>query len=206
MQKTLLLFVILFLTFEGVAQKKKKFDYLVTIQTSYGNIEMILFDETPKHKENFLKLSREGYYDSTLFHRVLDNFMIQGGDPNSKPSGDASKIGFGNPGYTVPAEFVAKYKHDRGMLAAARKGDRLNPSRASSGSQFYIVQSEKGAHHLDGAYTVFGKVLKGMSVVDSIAHQQVNAKGLPLEEIYILVNVEKMKVKKFSKLYNYTFE
>jgi cyclophilin family peptidyl-prolyl cis-trans isomerase len=115
-------------------------DFLVTIKTEVGEMKAILYDETPQHKANFLKLINEGYYDSLLFHRVMQGFMIQGGDPNSKNSEPGSRLGSGGPGYTVPAEFVPRFFHEKGALSAARSPDRVNPERASSGSQFYIVQ------------------------------------------------------------------
>ncbi|MGB0523039.1 MAG: peptidylprolyl isomerase [Flammeovirgaceae bacterium] len=181
-------------------KKKSKFDYIFTISTQFGDIELILFDETPIHKENFFKLTKEGFYDSCTFHRVLDNFMIQGGDPNSKPNGNG-RVGTGGPGYTLDAEFNTKFQHDKGMLAAARMPDRINKERKSSGSQFYIVQNEKGAHHLDGSYTIFGKVIKGIEVVDQIATQKVNAKGKPSEPIYMKVNYTRLKKKNITKMY-----
>jgi peptidyl-prolyl cis-trans isomerase B (cyclophilin B) len=113
---------------------------VVTIKTSYGDMVAILYNETPKHKENFLKLVDQKYYDSTLFHRVMDGFMIQGGDPDSKKAEPGQMLGQGGPGYTVPAEFNPKFYHDKGALAAARLSDEQNPTKESSGSQFYIVQ------------------------------------------------------------------
>lgn len=115
----------------------------VVIVTEYGNIELELYDKTPLHKENFIKLVKEGYYDGTLFHRVIKDFMIQGGDPDSKNAAKGARLGMGGPEYTVPAEFVPEYIHKRGALSAARKGDQVNPEKASSGSQFYIVQGKK---------------------------------------------------------------
>lgn len=113
---------------------------LVRISTTLGDIVVRLYDETPQHRDNFLKLAREGYYDGTLFHRVIKNFMIQGGDPDSKGAPAGQQLGSGGPGYTVPAEFVyPQYFHKRGVLSAARQADQVNPERRSSGSQFYIV-------------------------------------------------------------------
>ena len=113
---------------------------MVRISTNLGDIVVRLYDETPEHRDNFLKLAREGYYDSTLFHRVIKDFMIQGGDPDSKGAPAGQQLGSGGPGYTVPAEFVyPKYFHKRGVLSAARQADQVNPERRSSGSQFYIV-------------------------------------------------------------------
>lgn len=111
----------------------------VTIKTTEGDITVRLYDETPRHRDNFLKLAQEGYYNGTLFHRVIKNFMIQGGDPNSKGAPAGVQLGTGGPGYTIPAEIQPQFIHKRGALAAARQGDEVNPERASSGSQFYIV-------------------------------------------------------------------
>jgi len=111
----------------------------VTIKTTEGDITVRLYDETPRHRDNFLKLAQDGYYNGTLFHRVIKNFMIQGGDPNSKGAPAGVQLGTGGPGYTIPAEIQSQFIHKRGALAAARQGDEVNPERASSGSQFYIV-------------------------------------------------------------------
>jgi peptidyl-prolyl cis-trans isomerase B (cyclophilin B) len=112
----------------------------IKINTTEGEIIVRLYDETPKHRDNFIKLAKEGYYDGTLFHRVIKDFMIQGGDPNSKDAPAGKMLGTGGPGYTVPAEFVyPQLFHKRGALSAARQGDEVNPNRESSGSQFYIV-------------------------------------------------------------------
>ena len=115
-------------------------DFLVTIATDLGEMKAILYDQTPLHKENFLKLAREGFYDGVLFHRVINGFMIQGGDPDSKTATPDQRLGAGGPGYKVPAEFVPNLYHVKGALSAARQADQVNPSRASSGSQFYVVQ------------------------------------------------------------------
>ncbi len=115
----------------------------VKIETTEGNIVVELYNETPKHRDNFIKLAQEGMYDSTLFHRVIRSFMIQAGDPDSKNAADTAMLGSGDVGYTIPAEFVPKFFHKRGALAAARQGDNVNPERASSGCQFYIVTGRK---------------------------------------------------------------
>ena len=115
----------------------------VKIETTMGNIVVELYNETPKHRDNFIKLAKEGVYDSTLFHRVIKAFMIQAGDPDSKTANDTAQLGGGDVGYTVPAEFVPKFFHKKGALAAARMGDDVNPERASSGCQFYIVTGKK---------------------------------------------------------------
>ena len=126
----------------SAAQSNKK-QTTVLLSTSYGDIKMVLYNETPKHRDNFIKLVKEGFYDSTLFHRVIQNFMIQGGDPESKNAKPGQMLGNGGPGYTVPAEFNPKFIHKKGALAAARQGDGVNPKKESSGSQFYIVQGKK---------------------------------------------------------------
>lgn len=115
----------------------------VKIETTLGNIVVELYNETPKHRDNFIKLAKEGVYDSTLFHRVIRQFMVQAGDPESKTASDTAQLGGGDVGYTVPAEFVSKFFHKKGALAAARMGDDVNPERASSGCQFYIVTGRK---------------------------------------------------------------
>lgn len=115
----------------------------VKIETTLGDIVVELYNETPKHRDNFIKLAKEGVYDSTLFHRVIRQFMVQAGDPESKTATDTAQLGGGDVGYTVPAEFVSKFFHKKGALAAARMGDDVNPERASSGCQFYIVTGRK---------------------------------------------------------------
>ena len=178
-----------------VTKKDRKKDVL--LQTNYGDIVVRLSDSTPLHRDNFLKLVKTHYYDSVLFHRVIKNFMIQGGDPNSRHAKPGESLGEGGPGYTIPAEFRATLFHKKGVIAAARDN---NPEKASSGSQFYIVQGKiftdagldsvetyrlkgrkipaeqrevyktvGGTPHLDQGYTVFGEVVRGLDVVDKIA-------------------------------------
>ena len=125
------------LSLTGCTQKK---DHVVTIKTKFGDMVAILYDETPKHKENFIKLAKEHYYDSLSFHRIIEGFMIQGGDPDSKRAKPGQRLGNGGPGYTVEAEINPKFFHEKGALSAARLSDQVNPTKASSGSQFYIVQ------------------------------------------------------------------
>lgn len=189
---------------------------LVEIQTNYGNMVVELFDETPKHRDNFFKLAEAGFYDDLLFHRVIDGFMIQGGDPNSRDAKAGTQLGSGGPGYKVPAEFHEGLVHTKGMLAAARQGDQVNPERASSGSQFYIVQGKKmsaneiasmerrmgitysdeqkqayiehgGTPFLDGQYTVFGRVISGMEVIDKIAQVQTDRGNRPVDNVTMKV-------------------
>ncbi|HEY9046368.1 MAG TPA: peptidylprolyl isomerase, partial [Ohtaekwangia sp.] len=140
MNRSLLLVLLISIITSSCAQEK---DYVVTIKTKYGDMVAILYDETPKHKQNFIKLAKEHFYDSLLFHRIIEGFMIQGGDPDSKKAGKGQMLGRGGPGYTVDAEITPKYFHEKGALSAARLSNEQNPSRASSGSQFYIVQGSK---------------------------------------------------------------
>lgn len=182
-----------------VVVKKKDRKKDVLIATSMGNMLIRLSDSTPLHRDNFLKLVKQKYYDSVLFHRVINNFMIQAGDPDSKNAPPGEALGEGGPGYTVPAEFRTTLFHKKGVIAAAREGDQVNPLKASSGSQFYITQGRKfsdagldsletyrlkrkvpadqreiyktlgGTPHLDQGYTVFGEVIDGLDVIDKIA-------------------------------------
>ena len=197
--------------------KKQKIEDMtkVLIKTSLGDITIALYDATPEHKKNFLKLVDEKYYDNVLFHRIIQGFMIQTGDPNSKTAKAGQQLGNGGPGYTIPAEFVQGCYHKRGAVAAARMGDNVNPQKASSGSQFYIVDGQKftdmdlmnisrqygiqfteeqkevyktqgGAPFLDNNYTVFGEVVTGMDVVDNIAAQQKDRFDRPINDIKII--------------------
>ena len=156
------------------------------IETSLGTIKVRLYADTPKHRENFAKLAFDGYFDGLLFHRVISDFMIQGGDPLTRNIENQPKFGTGGPGYQIPAEIVAGHHHKKGALAAARKGDMANPMKESSGSQFYIVQSETGCRHLDGEYTIFGETIDGFAVIDKIAAVQTDGRGLPLEPVKII--------------------
>ena len=283
MTRTITLLFSLILLSTSCAQDKK--DFVVTMKTSYGDMVAILYDETPQHKANFIKLAKEHYFDSTLFHRVIPNFMIQGGDPKSKNAKPGERLGMDGPSYTIPAEFNTNLFHEKGALSAARTE---NPEKASSGSQFYVVQGavlspadvenmkydqvklmgglrkmfesptykplldslnqlyysgdmqayqrriielaprvekatgtkvskefseEKrkayttvgGAPHLDGEYTVFGKVIKGIDVVDKIAAVQRDANERPLEDVRIYISVEEMSKKKIAKEYGYIY-
>ena len=154
--------------------------------TSMGNIRIKLYKETPQHRDNFVKLVRKGYYNGLLFHRVINGFMVQAGDPFTRDTTKVDLYGSGGPNYTIPAEIVPEFHHKKGAIAAARRGDSVNPQRASSGSQFYIVQDEQGCRHLDGEYTIFGEVIDGLGVVDNIAGVETNARGLPLYPINII--------------------
>ncbi len=211
---TLMLFLI---NFTVIAQEKSKTSTkIVVISTQLGDIKLKLYDETPLHRDNFIKLVNEHYFDSTLFHRVINKFMIQGGDPDSKRALSGAMLGNGGPSYTIPAEFVPTLIHKKGVLAAAREGDMINPQKASSGSQFYIVQgkvftteeldmlskrmgksftSEQiktyttigGTPHLDGSYTVFGEVISGWDVIDKIAAVATDQNNRPKEDIRMFV-------------------
>lgn len=154
--------------------------------TNMGTIRIKLYSGTPKHRENFAKLALEGYYDGMLFHRVINGFMIQGGDPLSKDPDMVASYGTGGPGYTVPAEFVKEYTHKKGALAAARRGDAANPEKASSGSQFYLVQDAGACAALDGDYTVFGETISGIDVIDKIAAVKTGARDLPVNPVQIV--------------------
>jgi peptidyl-prolyl cis-trans isomerase B (cyclophilin B) len=282
-----LLSILFFVTLiTGCSQDKD--DYIVTIKTRFGDMKAVLYDETPLHKDNFIKLAEKNYLDSTLFHRVMPGFMIQGGDPDSKKAQAGQQLGQGGPGYTVPAEINPKLYHEKGALSAARLGDAQNPKKESSGSQFYIVQgrvmdpteaeslkydqnalmtglgqmfrsnqyptlfdslnriyssgdmqtyqtmlyalaprvekitgmkvfraidpekvklytSVGGTPHLDGDYTIFGKVIKGLDVLDKIAAVPRDQAERPFEDIRMVVRVEKMSRKKIEKEFGYKF-
>ena len=188
----------------------------VLIETSMGNMTVMLYDDTPLHRDNFVKLAESGFYEGLLFHRVINNFMIQAGDPMSKNAAPNARLGNGGPGYTIPAEIVyPTHFHKKGALAAARTGDNVNPKRESSGSQFYIVQGQKytdmkldqfekalgktftnkerdayvtvgGTPHLDNQYTVFGEVVEGLGVVDKIAAVETAPGDRPVEDVKII--------------------
>jgi cyclophilin family peptidyl-prolyl cis-trans isomerase len=284
-KRTYSLFLVIFLSITVCSAQGKGKDYLIHIKTEYGEMIAILFDETPKHKANFVKLAREHYYDSLLFHRVIDGFMIQGGDPDSKKAEPGKRLGTGGPGYTIDAEILPQYFHERGALSAARLGDQQNPTRASSGSQFYVVDgkvtsldilkldeqklnpliqkyfqdpankpvfdsvrafvmaqdmdgyqkymakirprienatggnaektltSERikayttvgGTPQLDDTYTVFGKVIKGLDVLDKIAAEPKDKADRPLKDIRMTITVEEKSRKKISKEFGYKY-
>jgi peptidyl-prolyl cis-trans isomerase B (cyclophilin B) len=156
---------------------------VVLLQTTMGDIKVKLYNETPLHRDNFIKLVEEGYYDGLLFHRVIKDFMIQGGDPNSKNAQPGQMLGNGGPNYTIPAEIFPQITHKKGSLAAARDN---NPQKASSGSQFYIVHNDNGTPHLDGLYTVFGETIEGFDVIDKIATVQTAVANRPVEDVKII--------------------
>lgn len=159
---------------------------ILLIQTSMGDITIQLYKETPLHRDNFVKLVRSGFYNGLLFHRIIPGFMIQGGDPFTKDLAKEAQFGTGGPGYTIPAEIVEGKTHKKGALAAARRGDSVNPNRESSGSQFYLVQDEEGCSHLNGQYTIFGETLSGLEVIDAISAVERNARDLPLNPVKII--------------------
>lgn len=189
---------------ESLAKSKPRKDTIVTISTQFGDMVVVLFEEAPRHKANFLKLAKDGFYNNTAFHRIINDFMIQGGDKNSKDE-DKTNDGAGDVGYQIPAEFNPQLKHVRGALAAARQGDFVNPKRESSGSQFYIVENHAGTPHLDNQYTVFGQVISGLDVIDKIAEQPKDARDRPLTDIRMTMKVEKLKKKKITKRYGYSY-
>lgn len=156
------------------------------IITSMGVIKIKLYSQTPKHRENFAKLAFDGFYDGILFHRVINGFMIQAGDPLTKDAANADRFGTGGPGYTVPAEFIPEYRHKKGALAAARRGDAANPMKESSGSQFYLVQDEYACSQLDGEYTVFGETIEGIDIIDKIAAVETGLRDRPVQDVKII--------------------
>lgn len=275
--RALIFFLLAISTWLGGCAAEK--DYLVTVRTKFGDMKVVLYDATPLHKENFIKLARSGAYDSTTFHRVIKDFMVQGGDVNAKEEDDPID-------YTIPAEFNDTLIHEKGALSAARMPDQINPEKESSGSQFYIVHgrpfteeeinamvynqkltilqklfmqmlekpeyanlkqemlelqrggnyaqmqekimasedliekefgnipdlefteqqiktytTKGGAPHLDRGYTVFGKVVEGLPVIDSIANVPTGPNDKPVQEVYIKMEVEEVKKKELSRKY-----
>lgn len=161
------------------------------IVTNLGTIKVRLFSDTPRHRDNFEKLALSGYYDSLLFHRVINGFMIQGGDPFTRDTSKVEMYGQGGPNYTIPAEMrnqsgAPLHRHAMGALAAARRGDLANPFKESSGSQFYIVQNPDNCVHLDGEYTVFGETVSGFNVIDKIASVKTDRYDRPLSDVRII--------------------
>ena len=159
---------------------------LFDIVTNFGTIRVKLYADTPLHRENFAKLAFSGFYDGILFHRVINGFMIQVGDPLTKDPDKKDLWGTGGPGYTIPAEILPEHNHKKGALAAARRGDAANPLRESSGSQFYIVQDAATCAQLDGQYTVFGETVDGLKIVDDIAAVETGARDCPVQTIKII--------------------
>ncbi len=213
MKKLFTLFILL-ITVTAAFAKPPKNQY-VRIKTTYGECIIRLYNETPQHRDNFIKLAKKGFYNGTLFHRVIQDFMIQGGDPDSKNAKPNVELGNGDVGYTIPAEFRDSLFHKKGVLAAARDD---NPKKASSGCQFYIVQGKRmtdtminkaekrsgrkipewqrqyyrtvgGVPHLDGNYTVYGEVVAGLDMVDLIAAVKKDANDRPLVDVPMTVEV-----------------
>ena len=166
---------------ENTVNQEPQFD----IVTTHGTMRVKLYSKTPKHRDNFVKLVNEKYYDGIRFHRVIEGFMIQTGDPFSKDTTLINRWGQGGPNYTIPAEFVSEYWHKKGALAAARKGDIANPTKSSSGSQFYIVHDENSCLHLDGQYSIFGEVIEGLDIIDKIATVPTDMYDRPYEDVII---------------------
>ena len=155
------------------------------IVTSMGTIRVKLYKDTPKHRDNFTKLALSHFYDDVLFHRVIDGFIIQGGDPFTRDTSRVEEWGEGGPGYTIDAEIVPAHRHLRGTLAAARRGNLANPMKESSGSQFYLVQDSTNCKHLNGEYTVFGETIGGLNVIDRIARVQTDRLDRPVRPVVI---------------------
>jgi peptidyl-prolyl cis-trans isomerase B (cyclophilin B) len=191
----------------------------VSLTTSEGTIKILLFDATPKHRDNFIKLVKEGFYNDLLFHRVIKGFMVQGGDPTSKNAELTKALGFNGPGYQVPAEFKNDVVHVKGAIAAARTGGPMNPEKESSGSQFYVVQGSPvnenllmqteqrsgikytadqktlylkygGTPFLDHEYTVFGQVVEGLDIIDKMAAVKTGASDRPVENLKMTIKIE----------------
>ncbi len=219
MKKFTSAFILLLLTFNVFAKSQK--NQYVRIKTSYGDCIIRLYNETPKHRDNFIKLTKQGFYNGTLFHRVIQDFMIQGGDPDSKKAKAGQALGDGDVGYTVDAEFRDSLFHKKGVIAAARDN---NPKKASSGCQFYLVEGKRftdealdkleetrlkgrkiplaqrewyksvgGVPHLDQNYTVYGEIVSGLDMVDRIAAVKKDAKDRPLQDVPMMVSLLKKK-------------
>lgn len=228
--KHLFLLALLCLSLVSYAAKPKH--QYVRISTSKGECIIMLYNQTPLHRDNFLKLTKEKFYNGTLFHRVIQNFMIQGGDPDSRTASSGAALGEGDVGYTVAAEFRDSLFHKKGVLAAARDD---NPEKASSGCQFYIVQGKTytdeqldaietkrlqfklpathravyktlgGSPHLDRNYTAFGEVVKGLELVDSIAVVKTDEKDRPVEDVKMDISILKRRhARKLEKALNIT--
>ena len=159
----------------------------VLLETTEGNIRIALYNETPRHRDNFIRLVESHFYDSLLFHRVIPNFMIQAGDPDSRHAESGTLLGEGDLPYKLEPEILFPTIHHRyGSVAAAREGDDVNPNRLSSACQFYIVTRKGGTPHLDGAYTVFGEVVEGMDVANRIQRQMRDDDDRPVYDVRIL--------------------
>ena len=211
MRKIALFMLVLTLTFNisAMAQPKKTDKKIkFVIHTDFGDMKGVLYNETPKHRDNFVKITKDGTLNGTLFHRVIKEFMIQGGDPDSKTAKPGQALGSGDLGYTIPAEFNPALIHKKGALCAART---VNPEKASSASQFYIVQGKKfdpaqlaskytaqqkeiyktigGTPFLDGEYTVYGEITEGLDVIDKIAAVPCDPANRPIKDIKMTVKI-----------------
>lgn len=223
------LFTLYLIVVATVALAKPPKNQYVRVKTTYGAVIIRLYNETPKHRDNFIKLTKQGFYNGTLFHRVIQNFMIQGGDPDSKTAKPGQELGDGDLKYTVPAEFKDSLFHKRGVLAAARDD---NPAKASSACQFYIVEGKRqtdvridsleqtrlkghkvpewqrawyrsvgGTPQLDHGYTVYGEVVSGIDMVDRIAAVKTNKKDRPEQDVPMTVELlKKRECKQLDKL------
>ena len=217
--KTLIVFGMILAIFpscETKAQEKLP-ERLIKIETSMGDMVVKLYNETPLHRDNMIKLIEENFFDKQLFHRVIKDFMVQGGDPQSTGAAKGVRLGNGGPGYTIPAEFNPELFHKKGALSAARQGDAVNPQKESSGSQFYLVVGRVltqdqvnsfaqsgapfteesieayttmgGTPHLDGSYTVFGEIVVGLEILDRIAVTQTDAYDRPIEDVIYSISL-----------------
>lgn len=232
MKKQFFVCILLLISTISFAQKKSKKDYLVTLKTKYGTMHLVLFDDTPLHKANFIKLVQKKFYDSLLFHRIIDGFMIQGGDPESKMAQPNQRLGGGGGNLErIPYEFKTNHVHKKGALAAARDN---NPEKKSSACQFYIVQGKKmtddevtfvaqrngmdyttqqraeymilgGTPRLDNSYTVFGETIDNLDLIDTIAKQSKDSTDRPQEDIRMSISVKKMRKKKIAKKFDYKY-
>lgn len=191
--KSLLSLLLALLPLCASAKHAEKFTQ-IELQTTMGTMRLALYNATPEHRDNFKKLVKAGFYDGLLFHRVIDGFVVQAGDPDSRNAAPGQLLGEGNAGYTLPAEIRPEILHKHGSLAAAREGDDVNPERRSSSSQFYIALDH--FKHLDGKYTVFGEVTDGIEVAEEMQKVKGDANNRPLEDVRIIrARVLRHKVK-----------
>jgi cyclophilin family peptidyl-prolyl cis-trans isomerase len=232
MKYLILSILLIFIFLNTNAQKIKGKDYLVTLKTTKGVAHIILYDDTPLHKANFLKLVNTHFYDSLLFHRVIQNFMIQGGDPTSKRAKAGDKLGSGGGDMErIPFEYSAKRIHKKGALAAANNG---NSAKKSNACQFYIVQGKKlnieeitktekannitytteqkadylalgGYPSLDNKYTIFGEVLDNIKLIDEIINSPKDDEGRPTTDVLMKIKAKKMRKKRINRVYKYKF-
>ena len=185
MRKRILWFAALAVMLAACGPKTEK-EVVMVVETTMGTVEFKLYNETPLHRDNFIRLAEEHYFDSLLFHRVIDDFVIQGGDPNSKYAKPGEMLGDGEPDYRVPAEIRVDQGITcvKGSILAAREGDDVNPQRESCASQYCFMM--RPCPHLDGAYTVFGEVTEGMEVLEAIQKVETDEYDRPLEDVRML--------------------